>query len=30
MRAGVFLASWPWFSPTEQVSLARVAAEATR
>src|SRR3954454_8301187 len=27
MRAGVFLAYWPWFSPAEQVSLARLADE---
>jgi F420-dependent oxidoreductase-like protein len=27
MRAGVFLAYWPWFSPEEQVSLAQLADE---
>src|SRR4051794_28442131 len=27
MRAGVFLAYWPWFSPEEQVGLARLADE---
>src|ERR1044072_108029 len=25
MRAGVFLAYWPWFSPEEQVGLAQLA-----
>src|ERR1700710_361069 len=25
MRAGVFLAYWPWFSPAEQVELAVLA-----
>jgi F420-dependent oxidoreductase-like protein len=25
MRAGVFLASWPWFSPAEQIELAVLA-----
>ncbi|QEC50043.1 LLM class flavin-dependent oxidoreductase [Baekduia soli] len=25
MRAGVFVAYWPWFSPTEQVELAMLA-----
>jgi F420-dependent oxidoreductase-like protein len=25
MRAGVFLAYWPWFSPTEQIELAVLA-----
>jgi F420-dependent oxidoreductase-like protein len=27
MRAGLFLAYWPWFSPEEQVSLALMADE---
>src|ERR687893_203804 len=27
MRAGIFLAYWPWFSPTEQVELAVLADE---
>src|SRR4051794_41965700 len=27
MRAGLFLAYWPWFSPEEQVSLAVLADE---
>src|SRR4051794_12656207 len=27
MRAGVFLAYWPWFSPTEQIELAVLADE---
>jgi F420-dependent oxidoreductase-like protein len=27
MRAGAFLAYWPWFSPEEQVSLAMLADE---
>src|SRR5687767_1374347 len=27
MRAGLFLAYWPWFSPEEQVSLALLADE---
>ena len=25
MRIGIFLAYWPWFSPEEQVELARQA-----
>jgi hypothetical protein len=29
MRAGIFLADWPWFSPSEPVEPA-VPAEATR
>ena len=28
MRIGLFLAYWPWFSPEEQVALARRADEA--
>ena len=28
MRIGLFLAYWPWFSPEEQVALARQADEA--
>src|SRR3954447_3199243 len=27
MRVGIFLAYWPWFSPDEQVALARLADE---
>src|ERR687890_337870 len=27
MRAGIFLAYWPWFSPEEQVSLSVLADE---
>src|ERR671936_1001222 len=27
MRAGIFLAYWPWFSPQEQVDLALLADE---
>src|SRR5918998_4998736 len=27
MRAGIFLAYWPWFSPDEQVELAVLADE---
>ena len=27
MRAGLFLAYWPWFSPEEQVELAVLADE---
>src|SRR3712207_9263464 len=27
MRAGLFLAYWPWFSPQEQVELAVLADE---
>src|SRR3954467_8064072 len=27
MRAGIFVAYWPWFSPEEQVSLAVLADE---
>src|SRR3954449_8632296 len=27
MRAGLFLAYWPWFSPQEQVDLAELADE---
>ena len=27
MRAGIFLAYWPWFSPEEQISLAVLADE---
>ena len=28
MRIGLFLAYWPWFSPEEQISLARQADRA--
>jgi Luciferase-like monooxygenase len=28
VRIGLFLAYWPWFSPEEQVALARQADEA--
>jgi hypothetical protein len=27
MRAGVFVAYWPWFSPSEQVELAVPAGD---
>ena len=27
MRAGIFLAYWPWFSPPEQLELAALADE---
>jgi alkanesulfonate monooxygenase SsuD/methylene tetrahydromethanopterin reductase-like flavin-dependent oxidoreductase (luciferase family) len=27
MRAGLFLACWPWFSPEEQIELAVLADE---
>ena len=28
MRVGLYLAYWPWFSPEEQIALARQADEA--